>query len=102
MKGKALFILGAAVGYILGSRAGREHYEKVKAQAKEVWENPAVQEKVAAAEAKIGDVVREQGAQVADKVSESVKDFGSSWSSANSDDVQSPPDPYSTDESENR
>ena len=89
MKGKALFILGVAVGYVLGSRAGREQYEKVKAQAKDVWESPAVQEKVAAAEAKIGDVVREQGAQVADKVSESVKGFASS---AGSDDVQTPPE----------
>lgn len=99
MKGKALFILGAAVGYVLGSRAGREQYERVKAQAKDVWEKPAVQEKVAAAEAKIGEVVREQGAQVADKVSESVRNqFGSTSSAVGPDEVQTPPEPYPGDE----
>ncbi len=74
MKGKALFIVGVAVGYLLGSRAGTEHYEKVKQQAKDFWENPNVQEKVSAAEAKIGEVVKEQGSNLADKVSETVKD----------------------------
>src|SRR5690625_5930787 len=34
MKGKVAFALGAVVGYVLGSRAGREHYEKIKDQAK--------------------------------------------------------------------
>lgn len=96
MKGKVLFVLGAAVGYLLGSRAGQEHYEKVKAQAKTVWENPAVQEKVSAAESKIGDVVREQGANVAEKITDTVKSTFSSdpGSSVGAEDVQAPAEPY--------
>ena|SRR5699024_3440536 len=96
MKGKVLFVLGLGVGYLLGSRAGREHYEKVKAQAKNVWENPAVQEKVSAAEARIGDVVREQGANVAEKISDTVKSKLASDddSSVGAEDVQAPSEPY--------
>ncbi|MGC0252077.1 YtxH domain-containing protein [Pseudactinotalea sp. Z1748] len=96
MKGKVLFVLGAAVGYLLGSRAGQEHYEKVKEQAKSVWENPSVQEKVNAAESRIGTVVREQGSHVAEKISGTVKNkFGSDSSdSVGSEDVQAPAEPY--------
>jgi len=30
------FVAGAGVGYVLGTRAGREQYERIKAQAKKV------------------------------------------------------------------
>jgi len=33
MKGKILFVAGAAVGYVLGARAGRGAYVKIKDQA---------------------------------------------------------------------
>lgn len=92
MKGKLMFVLGAAVGYILGSRAGQEHYDKIKEQAKNVWENPTVQEKVSAAETKIGDVIKEQGSNVAGKVTETVKNKLSSAESG--DDEMRPTEPY--------
>ncbi len=44
MRGKLLFIGGLAAGFVLGSRAGREKYEEIRAGAKKVWENPTVQE----------------------------------------------------------
>ena len=34
--------LGLAVGYVLGTRAGRERYEWMKAKATGVWEDPRV------------------------------------------------------------
>ncbi len=37
------FIAGAAVGYVLGSRAGRERYEQIKRWSSRVADNPAVQ-----------------------------------------------------------
>lgn len=74
MKGKAAFILGAAVGYVLGTRAGREQFEKIKASAKSALEHPAVKDKVTQAENAISDVVREQGAKVTDQVASMVKD----------------------------
>ncbi|MGJ0204143.1 YtxH domain-containing protein [Leucobacter sp. gxy201] len=48
MKGKVAFVLGAAVGYVLGTRAGRERYEQIKRGAKAVWGTPPVQRGVAA------------------------------------------------------
>lgn len=48
MKGKVAFVLGAAVGYVLGTRAGRERYEQIKRGAKAVWGTPPVQRGVTA------------------------------------------------------
>ncbi|PJJ65238.1 hypothetical protein [Compostimonas suwonensis] len=43
MKGKLLFVAGAAVGYVLGARAGRKRYEQIAAAASKVWNAPPVQ-----------------------------------------------------------
>ncbi|WP_431279006.1 hypothetical protein [Leifsonia poae] len=60
MRGKLLFVAGAAVGYVLGARAGRKRYEQIKSAATKVWESPGIQTQVNAVEdfvaAKIGDV----------------------------------------------
>ena len=46
---KISFVAGAAVGYVLGTRAGEKRYEQIKKQADKAWSNPAVQDKVSAA-----------------------------------------------------
>ncbi|MET0735638.1 MAG: hypothetical protein ABWY55_08345 [Microbacterium sp.] len=46
MRGKAGLVLGLAVGYVLGTRAGRERYEQIKAQALKVWNAEPVQDQV--------------------------------------------------------
>lgn len=46
MKGKVGFVLGAALGYVLGTRAGRARYEQIKRGATAVWETPLVQQRV--------------------------------------------------------
>lgn len=46
MKGKAGLVVGLAVGYVLGTRAGRERYEQIKEQWLKVWNLPPVQEQV--------------------------------------------------------
>lgn len=60
MRGKLLFVTGAAVGYVLGTRAGRKRYEQMKSAALKVWESPGVQKQVNAVEdfvaEKIGEV----------------------------------------------
>lgn len=43
MKGKVAFVLGAAVGYVLGTRAGRERYEQIKRGAQRLWNTEPVQ-----------------------------------------------------------
>jgi len=39
-----MFLGGLAVGYLLGTRAGRQRYEQIAETAKKVWESPTVQE----------------------------------------------------------
>jgi hypothetical protein len=51
MRGKLMFVTGLAAGFVLGSRAGREKYEEIRANAKKVWENPTVQEAAGVAQA---------------------------------------------------
>ena len=46
MKGKAGLVVGLAIGYVLGSRAGRERYEQIKAQWLKVWNAEPVQAQV--------------------------------------------------------
>lgn len=57
MKGKIGFVLGAALGYVLGSRAGRARYEQIKRGATTVWETPLVQQGVSAVKHQMGDTL---------------------------------------------
>lgn len=60
MKGKFLFVVGLGVGYVLGTRAGRERYEQIRRAAEDVWNQPKVQEGVGTvkefAMSRVGDV----------------------------------------------
>jgi hypothetical protein len=44
MRYKAMFAAGLAIGYVLGTRAGRERYEQIKRAAQRVADSPSVQE----------------------------------------------------------
>ena len=44
MKYRVTFFAGAAVGYVFGTRAGRERYEQIKRASKMLAENPRVQD----------------------------------------------------------
>ena len=46
MKGRLSLAAGVAVGYVLGARAGRERYEQLRRQARTMWRDPRVQQKV--------------------------------------------------------
>jgi hypothetical protein len=39
---KLTFVVGVALGYVIGTRAGRERYEQIKKSARELSQNPAV------------------------------------------------------------
>lgn len=43
MSGKFLFVVGLAVGYVLGAKAGRQRYEQIASAADKVWNSKAVQ-----------------------------------------------------------
>ncbi|TDB82890.1 YtxH domain-containing protein [Actinomadura sp. KC216] len=44
MKARMMFMAGAAIGYVLGTKAGRERYEQIKRMSQQMSENPNVQE----------------------------------------------------------
>lgn len=70
MRGKILFVAGLATGYVLGARAGRQSYEKIKSRADRVWHDPSVQKGVTAAE----DFVAENAPVVGKKLTEAAQD----------------------------
>jgi hypothetical protein len=59
MRGKLMFITGLAAGFVLGSRAGREKYEEISANAKKLWEHPTVQEAAGVAQAQANKLYTE-------------------------------------------
>ena len=79
MKYRAVFLAGAAAGYVLGTRAGRERYEQIKQLSRKVAEDPRVQETAGvlreqasgladSARQKFGDRVQAVGGRVQEKV----------------------------------
>lgn len=71
MKGKVLFVVGLGVGYVLGTRAGRERYEQIKRAAEGVWNTPAVQQGVDTVKGFAADKVGD----LSDSVLDGVKSF---------------------------
>ncbi|MEO5874643.1 MAG: YtxH domain-containing protein [Streptosporangiaceae bacterium] len=63
---KAAFIVGAATGYVLGAKAGRERYEQIRKAARRVAQNPAVQSAAGSARTQAGDL----GSRAAQKAGE--------------------------------
>lgn len=68
MKGKLLLLTGAAAGYVLGTKAGRERYEQIRRTAGRMKDDPRVQEKAHRA----ADLAREKAPLVAEKLSDAM------------------------------
>ncbi len=51
------FLLGGSIGYVLGSRAGRERYEQIKRWSTRAADHPAVQGAAGFVRAKISETV---------------------------------------------
>jgi len=66
MKGKILLVVGLGVGYVLGTRAGREKYEEIKSTAAKFWRDPRVQKQVNNAEGFVKDKAPEVAEFLAD------------------------------------
>jgi len=65
---KWLFVAGAGVGYVLGTRAGRERYERMRAQAREFLDKPKVKEATETVQAEATRLYDEGKAKVKEKV----------------------------------
>ena len=69
MKGKILLVVGIGIGYVLGTRAGREKYEQMKATAQKLWNDPRVQKQVNNAE----EFVKDKAPEVAEFLADGAK-----------------------------
>ncbi|WP_329623603.1 YtxH domain-containing protein [Streptomyces sp. NBC_01255] len=66
MRYKLTFVVGLALGYVVGTRAGRERYEQMKKSARDFAQNPAVRNAAESA--------AQTGRQVAGKAMHAVSD----------------------------
>ncbi len=73
---RVVFLTGAAVGYVLGARAGRERFEQIKRLSRRVAENPTVQETAGVLRAQAGEMAGTAKQKVGDKVSAKVPGMG--------------------------
>ncbi|WP_448058476.1 YtxH domain-containing protein [Cellulomonas hominis] len=73
MKAKAAFVVGAGIGYVLGTRAGRQQFEKIKGWADDAWHDPRVQAAVGDVEERAAQFAKEQGAALKDRAVDAVK-----------------------------
>lgn len=63
MRGRLWFLGGLGVGYVLGTRAGRERFDQIVSTARRCWESPTVQEAAGVVQAQANRLY-EQGKQV--------------------------------------
>ncbi len=63
------FMLGAGVGYVLGTRAGRERYEQIARAYRRVADHPTVQGAAGVARAKAGEAVHTGVAKARERIS---------------------------------
>ncbi len=84
MRGKVMFLGGLAAGFVLGSRAGRQAYDRLVLNAKKVAEQPTVREAAGVAKAQATKLY-EQGKDLASDKLGSTK-FGERFMSANGHD----------------
>ncbi|WP_104192580.1 hypothetical protein [Cryobacterium sp. Y82] len=76
MKGKFLFIAGTATGFVLGSKAGRQAYDRLSAKAHQLWGDPATQKVISQAETIARDaasVAQTKASDLLDRTEASVK-----------------------------
>ncbi|MFF2506945.1 YtxH domain-containing protein [Streptomyces sp. NPDC058067] len=74
MRYRLTFVAGLALGYVLGTRAGRERYEQLKKSAREVAQNPAVRNTAESAAQQTRHFAGKAFHSVSDKVGSRVPD----------------------------
>lgn len=68
--GKLSLMVGAGIGYVLGTRAGRQQYDKIVAEAQKVWRDPRVQRKAQHAQ----DAAQDLGQGLGDKANAKIEE----------------------------
>ncbi|GAA2106204.1 YtxH domain-containing protein [Streptomyces synnematoformans] len=72
MRYRVSFVVGIAVGYVLGSRAGRERYEQLRKAAQQFSESPAVRNAAEAAALTGRDAVTKAASSISVKFADVV------------------------------
>ncbi|OON80902.1 hypothetical protein [Streptomyces tsukubensis] len=76
MRYRLTFVVGVALGYVLGTRAGRERYEQLRKSARQISQNPAVRNVTESAaqqgRAAAGKALHTVSERVGDRMPESV------------------------------
>ena len=78
--GKLGMVVGAAVGYVLGAKAGRERYDQLTASARQLLDKPQVKRVVDSAPGDLGTRLEQVANKAADKVHEAGDKVASSGS----------------------
>jgi len=68
MRYRWVFILGVAVGFVLGARAGRERYEQLAKLTRKAKDSPAVQQAAGAVQAQAAGLAKATKDKLADRV----------------------------------
>ena len=68
MRARITFLAGLAVGFVLGTRAGRERYEQMVKLARKATENPTVRQTARTAGAKAAELSKAAGQKAAERM----------------------------------
>jgi hypothetical protein len=74
MRYRLTFVAGLVIGYVLGTKAGRERYEKLKKSARQVAQNPAVRNTAESAAHQSREIAGRAYHAVSDKVGDRLPD----------------------------
>ena len=67
MRYRIVFFAGLGIGFIIGTRAGRERYEQMRRLARKVADNPSVQQAAGVLQAQAAGYAKTAGGKVADR-----------------------------------
>ena len=67
MRYRVVFFAGLGIGFVIGTRAGRERYEQMRRLARKVADNPSVQQAAGVLQAQAAGYAKTAGARVADR-----------------------------------
>ena len=84
MRRRITFLAGFAVGFVVGTRAGRERYEQMLKLSRKAWEHPAVQQATHTAGAKATELSKAAGQKAAERMPKLAETAKSSASKAKS------------------
>ena len=88
---KLTLVAGLGAGYVLGTRAGREQYEKIRAAARKVTDAPAVRQTANAIQVQAMEITKNtasKGREAVGHMVETVRHRGDGDSDGGADDDQ--------------